>query len=92
MAIGAIQAGLRVPDDLSVIGLDEIELARFMVPPLTTVRLSFDELASNGMCLLIDMLEGKEIDRYHIVIEPTLIERQSTVPANNLPSDTASTR
>jgi LacI family transcriptional regulator len=88
MAIGAIQAahqaGLHVPDDLSVIGLDDIELAQFMVPPLTTVRQSFDDLASHGMCLLFAMLEGKDIDRYQIVIEPTLVERHSTTSATKL--------
>jgi LacI family transcriptional regulator len=57
MAIGAIaaarEAGLRVPEDLSVVGLDDIEWAEFTQPPLTTVRQSLVELATRGADLLI---------------------------------------
>jgi DNA-binding LacI/PurR family transcriptional regulator len=87
MAIGAIQAayqaGLKVPNDISVVGLDDIELARFQVPPLTTVRQSFEELAIQGVRLLLAMLEGKEVDQYRIVIEPTLVQRCSTAPTKS---------
>ena len=84
MAIGAMQAayqaGLRVPQDLSIVGLDDIEVAAFQIPPLTTVRQSFAELATRGVQLLLDLLAGKEVSdsEKHVVIEPTLIERQST--------------
>jgi len=84
MAIGAMQviyeAGLRVPDDISVVGLDDIELAAFQNPSLTTVRQSFAELATLAVRLLLGILEGREPDRTQIVIEPAIIVRQSTAP------------
>ncbi|MCL5995794.1 MAG: LacI family transcriptional regulator [Chloroflexi bacterium] len=86
MAIGAMQAayqaGLRVPQDISIVGLDDIEVAAFQIPPLTTVRQSFAELATRGVQLLLDLLAGKEVSDWekHVVIEPTLIQRQSTAP------------
>jgi LacI family transcriptional regulator len=74
------EAGLRVPDDISVIGLDDIEVAAFQIPPLTTVRQSFAELATLAVQLLLEILEGKEPAQTQIVIEPTLMVRQSTAP------------
>jgi DNA-binding LacI/PurR family transcriptional regulator len=82
MAIGAmqavVQAGLCVPHDISVIGLDDIEVAAFQIPPLTTVRQSFAELATRGVQLLLNLLTGKEVKQKNVVIAPTLIQRQST--------------
>lgn len=82
MAIGAMraaaEAGLRVPQDISIVGFDDIELAAFQTPPLTTIRQSFAQLATLGVQLLLDILTGKEVAQTQIVIEPTLIVRQST--------------
>lgn len=82
MAIGAIQAiikkGLRVPEDISVIGLDDIEVAAFQSPALTTIRQSFPEMASQCVHLLMEILDGKECLYPQMVIEPELIVRQST--------------
>jgi LacI family repressor for deo operon, udp, cdd, tsx, nupC, and nupG len=82
MAIGAMravdEAGLQVPRDISIVGFDDIELAAFQTPPLTTIRQSFTQLATLGVQLLLDILAGKEVVQSQIVIEPTLIVRQST--------------
>ncbi len=82
MAIGAIQAiyeaGLRVPDDISVIGLDDIEVAAYQVPPLTTVRQFFVEIGTLAVRLLLEIIETGRAAQPQIVIEPKLIERQST--------------
>jgi LacI family transcriptional regulator len=82
MAIGAMSAihatKLRVPDDISVIGLDDIEVAAYQTPPLTTVRQSFAELATRAIQLLLEIIEGRQPDQIHIVIKPALVERQST--------------
>ena len=84
MAIGAMSAihsaGLRLPDDISVIGLDDIEVAAFQTPALTTLRQSFAELATRAIQLLLEIIEGRQPDPIHIVIKPALIERQSTAP------------
>ena len=82
MAIGAMravdEAGLCIPDDISIVGVDDIEVAAFQTPPLTTVRQRCAELATLGVQLLFDILAGKELAQTQIVIEPTLIIRQST--------------
>jgi DNA-binding LacI/PurR family transcriptional regulator len=82
MAIGAMravnEAGLRVPHDISIVGVDDIEVAGFQTPPLTTIRQPFTELATLGVQLLLDILAGKELAQSQLVIEPTLIIRQST--------------
>lgn len=82
MAIGAMravgEAGLRVPEDISIVGVDDIEVAAFQTPPLTTISQSFSQLATLGVQLLLDILAGKEPVQPQLVIEPTLVARQST--------------
>ncbi len=84
MALGAMraihEAGLHIPQDISIIGLDDIETSAYQIPPLTTVRQSFCKLAVLGIRLLLDILSGKNPDPYQIMIEPELIIRQSTAP------------
>lgn len=86
MAIGAMrsvyEAGLRVPDDISIIGLDDIEVAAFQIPPLTTIRQSFVELATLAVQLLLEILDEGEPAQTQIMIEPALVVRQSTAPPN----------
>jgi len=82
MAIGAMravsEAGLCVPDDISIVGVDDIEVAAFQSPPLTTVHQRCAELATLGVQQLFDILAGKELAQTQIIIDPTLIVRQST--------------
>lgn len=82
MGMGAMraifEARLRVPDDISVIGLDDIEVAAYQIPPLTTIRQPFAELATRAVRLLLDMLEGKQPEQAQVVIEPSLVLRCST--------------
>ncbi len=82
MAIGAIhaidKAGLAVPDDISVIGLDDIEVAAFQVPALTTVRQVFVEIGTLAVRLLLEIIETGGCAQSQIVMQPELIERQST--------------
>ncbi len=84
MAVGAmraaIEAGLRVPEELSFVGLDDIEISAFQNPPLTTVAQSFHELATLSVQLLLDLVAGIPSEQMRIVVEPTLIVRQSTAP------------
>jgi len=83
LAIGAMRAicevGLRVPEDVSVIGVDDIDSAAYQNPPLTTVRQSIHELAVLGLQLLLDILNGKEVAQAKVIMEPVLIVRQSTM-------------
>lgn len=84
MAIGAMralyEAGLRVPQDMSIVGLDDIEVAAYQVPPLTTIEQPFARMATLGVQLLLSLLAGHELAEPRIVLEPTLIVRQSTAP------------
>lgn len=80
MAIGGMKAlkegGVSVPDDISVIGFDDIQLAEYIQPPLTTIRQPMYESGSLAGHLLFQMLKGETVnDCYKLKIE--LIERKS---------------
>jgi DNA-binding LacI/PurR family transcriptional regulator len=83
-AIGALRAitrvGLRVPDDISVVGFDDIELSRFTQPPLTTIRLSRDELGRKAFDALYETVEGQQSTGQEIKVSTTLVLRESTAP------------
>jgi DNA-binding LacI/PurR family transcriptional regulator len=82
LAIGAMRAlrehGLRVPDDVSVVGLDDIEIGRYLAPPLTTVRQSIAEMAETGMRILLDIISGDPPEQSRVVMSPQIIVREST--------------
>ena len=84
MAIGAIcaivDAGLHVPDDISMVGVDDLAVAAYFNPRLTTVRQPLNEIATLGIRILLNILEKKPIERTSITIQPTLIVRKSTAP------------
>lgn len=81
VALGAIQAakeaGLRIPTDLAIVGFDDIPLAAYFDPPLTTVRLPAYGLGWGAGELLIRLLEGDEVASPHILLETELVVRQS---------------
>jgi len=83
MAIGAIaairKAGLAIPDDISVIGFDDIELAAITTPSLTTIAQPFDEIAEQIIHLLIEKIQGNRTDGHkRISLKAELIVREST--------------
>jgi len=84
-AIGAIRAleeqGLRVPQDVSVLGFDDIPGAAFHKPSLTTVRQPLNRMGEVAAQTLLDRIEGKKEYPSEIPIEPELIVRESTAPA-----------
>ena len=81
LAIGAIRAlmdaGLRVPEDVSVAGYDGIELGDYITPRLTTLRQPVEEMARQTIQLLFRIISGKE-EHQHIVYAGELIEKEST--------------
>ncbi len=81
-AIGALRAlkarGLRVPDDISLVGFDDIEFASYVDPPLTTIRQPKDEMGRLAMRMLIDLLQSRSVT--DIVVPGELIVRESTSP------------
>jgi LacI family transcriptional regulator len=84
-AIGALRAirraGLRVPDDISVVGFDDIELSQYTQPPLTTIRLSRDELGRKACDALYESVEGRWDTGQEIKVSTNLVLRESTAPA-----------
>ncbi len=82
MAIGAYraiaEAGLRVPDDFSIIGFDDTDVASFVVPALTTIRQPYAEIASKAVSLLLKLIAGKTPATTQIILSPELVIRQST--------------
>ncbi|TGB02425.1 LacI family DNA-binding transcriptional regulator [Halobacillus salinus] len=80
MAIGGLQAfdekGIRVPEDISIVGFDDIQLAEYVSPPLTTVRQPKYEAGALSVHMIFQMLAGEEVDRsFHLPTE--MIVRQS---------------
>jgi len=81
---GARDLGLRVPEDVSIVGFDDIALAAVAYPPLTTVRQPIELLAKQAVTTLISQLEGTESELSpHLVAMPELIVRGSTAPPPN---------
>jgi LacI family transcriptional regulator len=84
IAIGVIdavqKAGLRVPDDVAVIGFDDLDVASHSNPPLTTIRHSVQTVGSTAAQLLIDLIEGRLERPQRIVLPTELVVRGSTDP------------
>ena len=83
-AIGAIRAlmdrGFKVPDDVSVVGFDDIQGAAFHNPSLTTIRQPLVQMGSTAADILLKRIRGQQEFPDSIAIEPTLISRESTGP------------
>ncbi len=83
VAIGVLLAvqerGLRVPDDVAVAGYDDIPTARWMTPPLTTVRSDAVASGKRSMGMLADLMEGRTPAERHVRLNETLLVRRSTV-------------
>ncbi|WP_439242541.1 HTH-type transcriptional repressor PurR [Lonepinella sp. BR2474] len=81
MALGAISAitekGLRVPDDISIIGYDNIHSSRFYAPPLTTIHQSKARLGEQALKLLFERIHHKNHEKEVIEIYPELVVRKS---------------
>jgi len=84
LALGAIrfarELDLAVPDDLSVVGFNDIPQSELFDPPLTTVHVPQEEMGVLAAALLIDQLEGRHIERRQVVLETELVIRGSTAP------------
>ncbi len=82
MALGAYQAlwqaGLSVPGDMAIVGYDDIELARYMTPPLTTVHQAKDELGELAIDVLIHRMAQPSLGQQRLQLTPELIVRGST--------------
>lgn len=84
IAIGVIQAararGVHVPEDLSVVGFDDVEHATIVSPALTTVRQPLAEMGRTAVSLLTRLLERQRFETLHVELATRLVVRESTAP------------
>ena len=82
LAIGAMRAiteqGKKVPEDISVIGVDDIEVSAYQNPPLTTIRQSFADLGLKAVSILFEIISGAKDKDRQVMIVPKLVVREST--------------
>jgi LacI family transcriptional regulator len=82
MAVGAMralrEAGLRIPDDVSVVGFDNAEVSNFTEPPLTTVDFKFDKQDEMVVKYLLELIADPEMELHHRVLMSSLITRESS--------------
>lgn len=77
---GLFEAGKQVPADLSVIGFDDVHIAQFMLPPLTTVRMSCADIAQVAFGTLRNRIEAPAPRQAAVPVDTKLIVRQTTAP------------
>lgn len=84
VAAGVLEAartrGLKVPEDLSVVGFDDNALARLLSPPLTTIRQPLREMGRTAMRAALRLAQGEQLDSHHVELATTLVVRGSTAP------------
>ena len=84
-AVGAMHAlrdaGLRVPDDVSVVGFDDIDLASVAYPPLTSIRQPLREMGERAARIVLAQIGQEDSSSLHVKIKPNLVCRASTAAA-----------
>ena len=81
LAIGAIkglyEVGVKVPDDISIIGFDDLEVSRYLIPGLTTIRQDISEKGEKAIQLLLNNIQDSEITKREIIIPVRIVARDS---------------
>ena len=70
---------MRIPNDLALVGFDDVPLARYVDPPLTTVHLPAIELARKASEMLIQIIKGDRLTQTKLLLDTYLVVRQSSV-------------
>ena len=91
MAIGAIcaaaAAGLSIPNDLSVVGFDDIALAAYSNPPLSSIVQPKHQTGELAARLLLQRIAQPDRELQRAILQPSLVVRQSTGPRRGLPRE-----
>ena len=89
VALGAMtaarEAGLRIPQELSVVGYNDIPIAAELIPPLTTVRVPMNQMGARAAELLIARITGRALAEQRVVLLPELVVRGTTAPPPQRP-------
>ena len=84
MAIGVMSAarelGLHIPEDLSVVGFDDTQVARLTSPTLTTVRQPLREMGGVALKTAMRLAAGEKLESHHVELATELVVRGSTAP------------
>ncbi|MEU8356811.1 substrate-binding domain-containing protein [Nonomuraea sp. NPDC048882] len=84
MAVGIMEAararGLRIPEDLSIVGFDDTQIAQVTSPPLTTIRQPLREMGGVALRTALRLAAGERIDSHHVELATELVVRGSTAP------------
>lgn len=84
IAIGCMAALRRrqfnVPDDISVMGFDDIPIASYVTPPLTTISQPTDDIGAICTSVLLDLIDGKKPEKFRQILPHKLVIRESTKP------------
>jgi DNA-binding LacI/PurR family transcriptional regulator len=87
MALGAMnrlhKAGLNVPDEISIIGFDDIDIASQIIPPLTTVSAPINEIANRSFNMLESLIVGKTLENRHVALSAGLVIRGTCARLEN---------
>jgi DNA-binding LacI/PurR family transcriptional regulator len=89
LALGILRAlseyGRRVPEDISVVGFDDVPEAAYFIPPLTTIRPDFDGIATASLDLLLAQIRSGRRLGDRRMLTPTLVSRDSVAPYRGAP-------
>lgn len=83
IALGLREAGVSIPDEISLIGIDDVAIASMTMPPLTTVRQPFPEMAEAAVVALCARINDQKLPTSETVFTPELIIRGSTAQVRN---------
>ncbi|WP_062748198.1 LacI family DNA-binding transcriptional regulator [Shouchella tritolerans] len=87
LAIGVIKAatmiGLSVPEDLSVVGADDVPISNFLTPSLSSVHVDLVGIGKRATSILMNMLQGKQLRKRDVVFKMEYINRSTTAPPKN---------
>jgi GntR family transcriptional regulator of arabinose operon len=72
--------GVRIPEEISIMGFDDFAGSRFSKVPLSTVRQDFDSLGSESAKLLLELIDGCAVGGKKIMLPTSLVIRESTAP------------
>ena len=72
-----MERNLNIPNDVSLIGVDDLRIARMVHPSLTTIAHSIEIMCKKAVELIVKMVAGEQLEELTILIEPYIVDRES---------------